>query len=132
MIPILAKLLEDAIKTTYNEENIYDESPEAEELRQYIAINYTKNRDDGRWIRRFSVDFDITSVDFDIASEEMGKLIHEFSTSVTESTDDGIENLLKLNDPQLQCTLRRFGDEIFEIEMKLREALSLIFRQYPL
>ena len=127
LIPILAKLLEDAIKTIYNEENIYNESPEEEELRQYIAINYTKNRDDGRWIRRFSVDFDIASVDFDIASEEMGKLIREFSTTVAKSTNDGIENLLKLNDPQLQCTLRRCGDEIFEIEMKLREALSLIF-----
>ena len=128
LIPILAKLLEDAIKTIYNEGNIiYDQPPEEEELRQYIAINYTKNRDDGRWIRRFSVDFDIASVDFDIASEEMGKLIREFSTTVAKSADDGIENLLKLNDPQLQCTLRRYGDEIFEIEMKLREALSLIF-----
>lgn len=127
LIPILAKLLEDAIKTIYNEENIFNESPEEEELRQYIAINYTNNRDDGRWIRRFSVDFDIASVDFDIASEEMGKLIREFSTTVAKSTNDGIENLLKLNDPQLQCTLRRYGDQIFEIEMKLREALSLIF-----
>ena len=127
LIPILAKLLEDAIKTIYNEENIYDEPPEEEELRQYIAINYIKNRDDSRWIRGFSVDFDIASVDFDIASEAMGKLIREFSTTVTKSTDDGIEHLLKLNDPQLQCTLRRYGNEIFEIEMKLREALSLIF-----
>ena len=128
LTPILAKLLEDAIRTIYNEGNIiYDQPPEEEELRQYITINYTKNRDDGRWIRRFSVDFDIASVDFDIASEEMGKLIREFSTMVAKSADDGIENLLKLNDPQLQCTLRRYGDEIFEIEMKLREALSLIF-----
>ena len=124
---ISAKLLEDAIKTIYNEESIYNEPPEEEELRQYIAINYIKNRDDGRWICGFSVDFDIASVDFDIASEEMGKLIREFSTTVAKSTDDGIEHLLKLNDPQLQCTLRRYGDEIFEIEMKLREALSLIF-----
>lgn len=127
LIPILAKLLEDAIKTTYNEENIYEEPPEAEELSQYIAINYTKNRDDGRWIRRFSVDFDIALLNFGIASKEMGTLIREFSTSVTKSTKDGIEHLLKLHDPQLQRTLRRYGDEIFEIEMKLREALSLIF-----
>ena len=35
--------------------------------------------------------------------------------------------MLKLNDPQLQHTLRIYGEAIFEIEMKLREALSLIF-----
>ena len=127
LTPILAKLLEEAIKTTYNEENIYDEPPEAEELSGYIATNYTKNRDDGRWICGFSVDFDIAFLNFNIASKEMGTLIREFSTSVTKSTKDGIEHLLKLHDPQLQCTLRRYGDEIFKIEMKLREALSLIF-----
>ena len=127
LIPILAILLEDAIKATYNEEDSYDEPPEAEELRQYIAINYTKNRDDGRWICGFSVDFDSALLNFGIASKEMGTLIREFSTSVTKSTKDGIEHLVKLHDPQLRRTLRRYGDEIFEIEMKLREALSLIF-----
>lgn len=127
LIPILAKLLEDAIKTIYNEENIFNKPPEEEELRQYIVINYIKSRDDGCWICGFSVDFDIASVNFDIASKKMGKLIREFSTTVSKRTDDGIEHLLKLNDPQLQCTLRRYGDQIFEIEMKLREALSLIF-----
>ena len=43
LTPILAKLLEDAIKTIYNEESIDDELLEEDELRQYITINYTKN-----------------------------------------------------------------------------------------
>ena len=127
LTPILAKLLGDVIETAYNEEDIDYEPPEDEELRQCITLRYTKIRGDGRQICGFSVDFDVASMEFDIASVEMEELIREFSKAVAKCTLQGIEHLLKLNDSQLQCTLRRYGNEIFEIEMKLREALSLIF-----
>ena len=124
---ILAELLKDAIGKVYSEVGIYDEPPEEEELRQYITMRYTKNRDNGRQICGFSVEFNIASVEFNIAEDQLEALIDDFSKSVKDCEAEGIEHLLKLNDPQLRCALRDYGDEIFEIEMKLREALSLIF-----
>ena len=125
--PILAKLLGDVIETAYNEEDIDYEPPEDEELRQCIALRYTKNREGGHQIYSFAVDFDIASVEFDIASEEMEKLIYKFSKAVRDCKGEGIKHLLKLHDPHLQRTLHDYGKDIFEIEMKLREVLSLIF-----
>ena len=124
---ILAKLLRSVIASTYDKENIYDEPPEEEELRQYITIRYAKIRGDGRQICGFSVEFDIASLEFDITEEKLEVLIPGFNKSVRDCEAEGIEHLLKLNDPQLHHTLRRYSEEIFEIEMKLREVLSLIF-----
>ena len=114
----LMELLTEALKNAL--EGVDDEPPEAEELSQYITIRYTTPREDSHRICGFSVEFDS-------AAGGIGELIHDFSQSVADCTDEGIEHLLKLNDPQLQRTLRDYGEEIFEIEMKLREALSLIF-----
>ena len=114
LMDLLTEMLKNAL------EDVYDEPPEEEELSQYITIRHTTPREDGRRICGFSVEFDS-------AVEGMGELVHDFSQSVADCTDEGIRHLLKLNDPQLRRTLRDYGDEIFEIEMKLREALSLIF-----
>ena len=111
---ILTEVLKNALV------DVDDEPPEEDMLRQYITIRYTKMREDGRQICGFSVEFDIEA-------EQMGALIRDFSRSAADYTEEGIEHLLKLNDPQLRYTLRNYGDELFEIEMKLREALSLIF-----
>ena len=114
LMDLLTEMLKNAL------EDVDDEPPEEEELSQYITIRYTTPREDGRRICGFSVEFDSVV-------GGMGELIHDFSQSVADCTDEGIRHLLKLNDPQLRRTLRDYGDEIFEIEMKLREALSLIF-----
>ena len=100
--------------------NVGDEPLDAEELTQYISIRYTKRLNDSHHICGFSVEFDG-------AEEWLGDLIDYFSEFVGDYANTGVEHLLKLNDPQLQRTLRDYGDKIFEIEMKLREALSLIF-----
>ena len=121
-------LIELLIETLKNElDGVSKEPLETEELRQHIDIRYTKMREDGRRICGFSVQFDNGLVEFDSASEDMRNLIREFSKSVAGCTNEGIEHLLKLNDFQLQHELRKYGKEIFEIEMNLREALSLIF-----
>ena len=114
LMDLLTEMLKNAL------EDVDDEPPEEEELSQYITIRHTTSREDGRRICGFSVEFDSVV-------GGMGELIHDFSQSVADCTDEGIRHLLKLNDPQLRRTLRDYGDEIFEIEMKLREALSLIF-----
>ena len=124
---VLAKLLRNVIEAVYDKKNIYNELPEEEELKQYITIRYTKIQEDGGQICGFSVEFDIASLEFDITEEQLEVLIPGFSKSVRDCEAEGIEHLLKLNDPQLQRTLRKYGEEIFKIEMQLREVLSLIF-----
>ena len=114
----LMELLTETLKNAL--EDVDDAPPEAEELRQHINIRHTTPRENGHRVCGFSVEFDS-------AAGATGELIHDFSQSVADCIDEGIGHLLKLNDPQLRRTLRDYGDEIFEIEMKLREALSLIF-----
>ena len=118
LIELLAEVLKNAL------ESVDDEPPADEVLEQQITIRYIKTREDGRWACGFSVTFDS-------AEEQMEDLINNFSEFIADytadCTDDRIKHLLKLNDPQLQRTLRDYGKELFDIEMKLREALSLIF-----
>jgi len=114
LMEFLTEMLKSAL------EDVDYEPQEVEELSQYITIRYTTQREDGHRICGFSVEFDSTS-------GRMGELVYDFSQSVADCNDEGIRHLLKLNDPQLRHTLRDYGDEIFKIEMKLREALSLIF-----
>ena len=121
LMELLTEILKDELEV------IDGELSDIEQLSQYIDIRYIKMREDGRRICGFSVQFDNGLVEFDSASEEMRNLIREFSKSVAGCTNEGIEHLLKLNDFQLQHELRKYGKEIFEIEMNLREALSLIF-----
>ena len=120
----LMELLTETLKSELEDA---DDELSDEQLRQCIDIRYTMAREDGRRICGFSVQFDSILVEFDGASEEMGNLIREFSKSIARCTNEGIEHLLKLNDPKLESTLRKYAEEIFKIEMKLREALSLIF-----
>lgn len=114
LMEFLTELLEDALDAVDNE------PPEEEDLKQWIDIRSPKRQRNGCQIYRFSVTFNS-------AGEQMEVLIQKFSDSVAGSAEEGIKHLLKLNDPQLQRTLRAYGKEIFKIEMKLREALSLIF-----
>ena len=114
LIELLTETLENAL------ESVDDEPPEEEELKQWIDIHLPKKRRDGCQIYRFSVAFNS-------AEERMEKLIRGFSNSVACSNEEGIKHLLKLKDPQLRYKLRNYGKEIFNIEMKLREALSLIY-----
>ena len=121
LMDLLTEMLKNAL------EDVYDEPPEEEELRQHINIRYTKRRKDKAERQEDCRCTSGFSVEFDSEEERLAELIDDFSESLANCTDEGIEHLLKLNDPQLQRTLRDYGEEIFEIEMKLREALSLIF-----
>ena len=121
LMDLLTEMLKNAL------EDVYDEPPEEEELRQHINIRYTKRRKDKAERQEDCRCTSGFSVEFDSEEERLAELIDDFSESLANCTDEGIEHLLKLNDPQLQRALRDYGEEIFEIEMKLREALSLIF-----
>ena len=114
LIELLMEVLENAL------ESVDDDPPEEEELTQWINLHHPTRRKDGCRIYRFSVTFN---------SEErrMGLLTQRFNNFVAGSTREGIKHLLKLNDPHLRCILRAYEKEIFNIEMKLREALSLIY-----
>ena len=121
LMELLTEMLKNAL------EDVDDEPPEAEALAQHINIRYTKKREDKAKKREYCRRISGFSVEFDSAEERLGELIDNFSRSVVDYEDEGIKHLLKLHDPRLQRTLREYAKDIFEIEMKLREALSLIF-----
>jgi len=113
-IDLNAKLVESLQEVL---EYFYDDPPGDETLMQWIDIRYTRTRDDGQKISGVTVDFDIDD-------NEVG-LIRNFSKIST--SHEGIEHVLKLHDPALYYENQRYALEIFEIEMRLREALSFIF-----
>ena len=96
LIELLTEMLKSALAS------VDDEPPVDEVLEQQITIRYTKTREDFLYICGFSVEFDS-------AEERMSELIDNFSESVVDCEDEGIKHLLKLNDPQLQRTLRDYG-----------------------
>lgn len=100
----------------------YGEPQTNETLSQSVEIRYTRTREDGRRISGLTVDFDI----FDINENEAEDLIRRFSKTIANS-QEGIDHVLKLHDPALYSENQRYAEEIFKIEMKLREALSFIF-----
>ena len=123
----LMEVLLDSLSQAYQDN--YDEPPEIEELLQFIDIRYSKKHvrpsEEGESGETCSIcGF---SVDFDAEEENVAEnLVKGFCESL-EQNDEVIEHVLKLNDPYLRKINRKYADEIFEIEMKLREAISLIF-----
>lgn len=123
----LMEVLEDSLSQAY--EDNYDEPPGVEELLQFIDIRYSKKHvrpsEEGESGETCSIcGF---SVEFDEEEENVAEnLVKGFCEDLAKN-DEFIKHILKLNDPYLRKTNRKYADEIFEIEMKLREAISLIF-----
>lgn len=123
----LMEVILDSLSKAY--EDNYDEPPDIEELHQSVTIRYSKRRiqtqeNEDSVGAYFICGF---SADFDMEDEKTGvKLVKDFCQELAEN-DEVIKHVLKLNDPYLRKINRKYADEIFEIEMKLREAISLIF-----
>lgn len=123
----LMELLKDSLSQAY--EDNYDEPPEFEELLQFIDIRYSKKHVRPSEESESGETCSICgfSVDFDAEDEDMAEnLVKAFCEDLAGS-DEFIKHILKLNDPYLRKINQKYADEIFEIEMKLREAISLIF-----
>lgn len=123
----LMEVLIDSLSQAY--EDNYAEPPDIEKLQQSVTIRYSRrhiqtqeNEDsDGAY---FICGF---SADLDTENEKVAeKLVKDFCQELA-GNDEFIKHILKLNDPYLRKINQEYADEIFEIEMKLREAISLIF-----
>lgn len=93
-----------------------------EDLSDAVTLSYCHKREDKRCISGISV-----HVDLDISLTRAEDIIEDVSTSLADYDEEGIEHVLKLYDPVLRDKNLEIAKEIFEIEMKLREALALIF-----
>jgi len=98
-------------------EQNYDNFSE-EELDSYIEINYEKQIDDDKYIIGFGINFDEIGT-------EVTKIIKDFSENLKDSEE--IILVLKFYDSDLLNFLSDIYKELFKIEMKLREIISLIF-----
>lgn len=125
----LHSVIADCLRTAY--EDNYDEAPEQNDLDRAINIRYVNfhQRPDiaedeecnDTYISGFSINFDTEVPD------EGERLAKGFCRELVEREDVGIRHVVKLNDPYLREINRRYADDIFKIEMKLREAISMIF-----
>lgn len=122
-------IIAECLWTAY--EDNYDEAPEQDDLDRAINIRYVRwhqqvdsaEGENGteRYVAGLSIDFNAED------SDEGERLAKGFCRELVERKEEGISHVLKLNDPYMREINHRYAGEIFEIEMKLREAISLIF-----
>jgi len=110
----LKELLKSAFEQNYREVS-------EEELDTYIEINYEKQIDNYKYLVGFEINFD----DEPNQDGVMKKIIKDFSENLKES--EKINLILKFYDSDLLDYLSKVYKALFEIEMKLREIISLIF-----
>jgi hypothetical protein len=95
----------------------YDEFSE-EEIDNIIEIKYTKRIDEYKQLIGF--DIDINEI-----GNEIDSVISDFNDSLRESPN--ISLITKFYDENLFSNLSKIYEKIFSIEMRLREAITLIF-----
>lgn len=123
----LMEVLIDSLSQAY--EDNYAEPPDIEKLQQSVTICYSRRRIQTQENENSVEEYFICgfSADLDTENENVGeKLVKDFCQELA-GNDEFIKHILKLNDPYLRKINQKYADEIFEIEMKLREAISLIF-----
>lgn len=107
----------------------YEEPPDNQELSMAISVRHLKEHEnveadadsEESFICGFSVDFATED------AEKGSELVKAFCEEFADDSEMGVKHLLKLNDPYLQRINQEYAAEIFYIEMRLREAISLIF-----
>jgi hypothetical protein len=114
----LAVLLRDTLRKTLSED--YDEPGTGTMISDCIGVRYNHCREDGNSISGITVDFDC-------AESEAPGVIHDFGYTLSDYSEDGILHVVKLMDGDLLRRNWSYTKEIFEIEMKVREALTFIF-----
>jgi hypothetical protein len=113
----LQEILVEALRETF--QDLYAEPPDEELLGNTVMVRYSRMRSDSRAISGVTLNIELDG-------EEATHLAQNFSKELADAVEDGIEHVVKLLDPGLCQHHQKFVEEIFEIEMKLREALSLI------
>jgi hypothetical protein len=103
------------LRTSFEE--IYLEKTE-DDLKDYIQIKYIYVISNKRFLIGFNIDFEDIETDIDSAIKTFCKNIQE---------NENCEFIVKFYDDNLLSNLKTLYDEVFEIEMKLREIITFIF-----
>ncbi|MCD6222039.1 hypothetical protein J7K25_07790 [bacterium] len=118
----LKKHLLDLLKQTLDESTIIEVSVEEKpeniqnwEIFNWIEIKYNHSLEENRFIAGFSLDI----------SEDYREIIREFGDHLKD--DENIEVVFKYFNESMSEKHKSYAEEIFEIEMKLREIISFIF-----
>jgi len=118
----LKEYLLDLLKQTLDESTIIDISVEEKpediqdwEIFNWIEIKYNHSLAENKFIAGFSLDI----------SENYREIISEFGDYLKDNED--IEVVFKYFDEPMSEEHKSYAEEIFEIEMKLREIISFIF-----
>ena len=118
----LKEYLLNLLKQTLDESTIIEISVEEKpediqdwEIFNWIEIKYNHSIGENKFIAGFSLDI----------SENYKEIISEFGNSLKD--DENIEVVFKYFDEPMSEEHKNYAEEIFEIEMKLREIISFIF-----
>lgn len=104
-------------------ENAYLETPEAETVNRILRVRYTRRLSKGARHTFAGVTLLLDALD----DEQAAEVVNNFTDGLAEAQDEGIVHVVKLHDPVLYRENAQYAAEIFEIEMKLREAFTFIF-----
>ena len=118
----IKEYLLDLLKQTLDESTTFDfsveEKPENIEdwtLFNWIEIRYNYSIVESKFITGFSLEFD----------EQVDGILNEFGNSLND--DENIEIVFKYFDEPMFQKHKDYAQEIFELEMRLREVLSFVF-----
>lgn len=120
----LKDLLQQKLIEAY--ETAYLEAPDDDRANQLLAIRYTRKFAKG--VKEAFSGVSLTIEEFDDGEDgDTAAIVKNFTDAIVEAQEEGILHVVKLNDPILFRENAQYAAEIFEIEMKLREAFSVIF-----
>ena len=114
----LLLLLKDAFDESTTISTEIEEKPESIEewsIFNWIETKYNHLSDGDKYIAGFILDLE----------EDLNEIIQEFGKKLQE--DENIYLVLKYGDERMQVEHQKYAKEIFELEMRLREAISLVF-----
>jgi len=112
----IKRVLTLCLGNTYRDETDIDYDEHS--LDSMVLIRYSKQQSDELRITGFTIEFD-----------DVGKDLTSLIESFTEilQQEEAIVHILKFSDPSIQKSHLEYAQEIYDIEMKLREVLSFIF-----
>jgi len=116
----LLSLLKETIKESTTIQIEIEEEPEIIEnwsIFDWIEVKYNIHSDD-KYIAGFSLDTECEVENFKKLTKEFGQKLQ---------SNSGISLVIKYNDEAMMTNYQNYVKEIFELEMKLREAISFIF-----
>jgi hypothetical protein len=114
----VGSLVLEMLKTSL--EDVYEDLPDDADLVSAIEQRYAIDVDDERRLVALTVTFDLEDA-------QLPGVIGEFARGLSEGEADGILHVVKLRDDAMLARQLVYVAEVYEIEMKVREALTAAY-----